>query len=334
MATQTVGAERAQFDRDGFYIFRNVLDEALLERLRAASEASLAEQDEQHFAEQVATGSMILVNGPFIERYPVFAEFIAHPGILQTLDRLGFADPKFGHGRVISKPPHSPPLFWHEDGRFWDDPVSYTPVPIQAFLMSYLTDTTPENGCLRVDLVPGSHLKRHALHDLVPESHTQQNRLYSHAPSSSLCACSRSPASSSHPGSPVEYRPHARLRLCSETPPLSFSYPAFAHYEDEIDVPLRAGDCVAGYGTLFHSSHANDSDTRRTYEDERLTMWRGGHMPTTATPPAYYPARTSRNGRGLRWRRSSTACSSATTYRRRSPKCCAGSRSATTATPN
>ena len=231
MATQTVGAERAQFDRDGFYIFRNVLDEALLERLRAASDASLAEQDEQHFAEQVATGSMILVNGPFIERYPVFAEFIAHPGILQTLDRLGFADPKFGHGRVISKPPHSPPLFWHEDGRFWDDPVSYTPVPIQAFLMSYLTDTTPENGCLRV--IPGSHLKRHALHDLVPESHTHQNRLYQNTDHN----------------------------------------PAFAHYEDEIDVPLRAGDCVAEYGTLFHSSHANDSDTRRTC----LTMW-------------YYPA--------------------------------------------
>ena len=227
----SVDAERAQFDRDGFFIFRNVLDEALLDRLREASDASLAQQDERHFAEQVATGSMILVNGPFIERYPVFAEFIAHPGVLQALARLGFHDPKFGHGRVISKPPHSPPLFWHEDGRFWDDPVSYTPVPIQAFLMFYLTDTTPENGCLRV--IPGSHLKRHALHDLVPESHTHDNRQY------------RDPDGN----------------------------PAFARYDDEIDVPLRAGDFVAGYGSLFHASHANGSDTRRTC----LTMW-------------YYPA--------------------------------------------
>ena len=231
MVTQTVSAERAQFDRAGFSIFRNVLDEALIGRLREASDASLAEQDEQHFTEQVATGSMILVNGPFIERYPVFAELIAYPPILQALARLGFRDPKFGHGRVISKPPHSPPLFWHEDGRFWNDPVSYTPVPIQAFLMFYLTDTSPENGCLRV--VPGSHLKRHALHDLVPESHTHDNRQYRNADAN----------------------------------------PAFAHYEDEIDVPLRAGDFVAGYGTLFHSSHANSSDRRRTC----LTMW-------------YYPA--------------------------------------------
>ena len=238
MATHTVSAdrarvsvERAQFDRDGFSIFRNVLDEALLDRLREASDASLEEQDERHFAEQVATGSMILVNGQFIERFPVFAELIAHPGVLQALARLGFRDPKFGHGRVISKPPHSPPLFWHEDGRFWDDPVSYTPVPIQAFLMFYLTDTTPENGCLRV--IPGSHLKRHPLHDLVPESHTHDNRQYLNADGN----------------------------------------PAFARYDDEVDVPLRAGDFVAGYGTVFHAAHGNASDRRRTC----LTMW-------------YYPA--------------------------------------------
>ena len=231
MATQTVGAERAQFESDGFYIFRNVLDEALLERLREASDASLAEQDEQHFVEQVATGSMILVNGAFIERYPVFADFIVYPPILQALAQLGFPDPRFGHGRVISKPPHSPPLFWHEDGRFWDDPVSYTPVPIQAFLMFYLTDTTPKNGCLRV--IPGSHLKRHALHDLVPETHTDGNRKY------------------------LDVKDN----------------PAFAHYDDEVDVPLRAGDFVVGYGSLFHAAHGNDSDTRRTC----LTMW-------------YYPA--------------------------------------------
>lgn len=231
MATATVSSERAQFDRDGFFVFRDVLDAGLLDRLREASDASLAEQDEQHFAEQVTTGSMIMVNGPFIERYPVFAEFVAYPPILRALARLGFPDPRFGHGRVISKPPHSPPLFWHEDGRFWNDPVSYTPIPIQAFLMFYLTDTTPENGCLRV--IPGSHLKHHALHDLVPERHTEQNRQYRDAAAN----------------------------------------PAFAHYDDEIDVPLRAGDFVAGYGTLFHASHANASDARRTC----LTMW-------------YYPA--------------------------------------------
>ena len=49
--------------------------------------------------------------------------------------------------------------------------------------------------------------------------------------------------------------------------------PAFARYDDEVDVPLRAGDFVAGYGTVFHAAHANRSASRRTC----LTMW-------------YYPA--------------------------------------------
>ena len=44
---------------------------------------------------------------------------------------------------------------------------------------------------------------------------------------------------------------------------------AFQHAEGEIDVPLKAGDAVMGYGTLFHSAHANRTDQRRT----GLTMW-------------------------------------------------------------
>jgi ectoine hydroxylase-related dioxygenase (phytanoyl-CoA dioxygenase family) len=35
--------------------------------------------------------------------------------------------------------------------------------------MYYLTDTRPENGCLRV--IPGSHLARHALHDVMTDGH-------------------------------------------------------------------------------------------------------------------------------------------------------------------
>ena len=93
-----------------------------------------------------------------------------------VLAELGFDEPKFGHGRIISKPPQSPPLFWHEDGRFWNDPVSYTWQPIQCFLMYYLTDTTPHNGCLRV--IPGSHRKRHPLHDQASPMHTDELRTY------------------------------------------------------------------------------------------------------------------------------------------------------------
>ena len=77
-------------------------------------------------------------------------------------------------GYVISKPPSSPALFWHQDWWGWDDPSSYTPLPQQLFLMYYLVDTTPHNGCLR--LLRGSHLQRHRMHDEVPDAHTDELR--------------------------------------------------------------------------------------------------------------------------------------------------------------
>ena len=215
-----------QFMNDGFYVFRNMLEPKLIDTLRGITDEVLAQQEEAHFAQQRAPGSMVMIDWEMAYRYDVFAELIVHPKLLKGLTQLGFTAPKFGHGRIISKPPHSPRLFWHEDGRFWDDPVSYTPQPIQCFLMYYLVDTTPENGCLRV--IPGSHLKRHALHDQVPERHAEKLKTYADP-----------------------------------------DHIAFQHAEGEIDVPLRAGDAVMGYGTLFHSAHANRTDRRRT----GLTMW-------------------------------------------------------------
>ena len=49
--------------------------------------------------------------------------------------------------------------------------------------------------------------------------------------------------------------------------------PTFGRLTGEVDVPLRAGDFVAGYSELLHAAHANSSAERRT----GLTMW-------------YYPA--------------------------------------------
>lgn len=215
-----------RFVNDGFYVFRNLLEPELIDKLRRITDEVLEQQEETHFEQQRAPGSMVMIDWDMAYRYDVFAELIVHRKMLKGLGELGFAQPKFGHGRIISKPPHSPRLFWHEDGRFWDDPVSYTPQPIQCFLMYYLVDTTPENGCLRV--IPGSHLKRHALHDQAPERHTEKLSTYSDP-----------------------------------------DHTAFQHAEGEIDVPLKAGDAVMGYGTLFHSAHANRTDRRRT----GLTMW-------------------------------------------------------------
>ena len=100
--------------------------------------------------------------------YPAFGELVAYPRTLEIFAGLGFGDPRFSSGYIISKPPGGPPLFWHQDWWGWDDPLSYTDAVAQVFLFYYLTDTTRENGCLRV--VPGSHRRRHQLHD-APAAH-------------------------------------------------------------------------------------------------------------------------------------------------------------------
>ncbi len=219
-------SKRAQFNRDGFYTCENILDTKMVDRLNGLSDLVLAQQDAAHFERNRTTGSMVMIDWAMAYEHPAMAELIGHHSALAAMAQLGFAAPKFGHGRIISKPPHSPPLFWHEDGRFWDDPVSYTPQPIQAFLMYYLTDTTPENGCLRV--IPGSHLTRHRLHDIISPRHTDALATY-------------------------------------EDP----DDPGFSQVDDEIDVPVKAGDLVIGYGNLLHAAHGNPSDERRTV----LTMW-------------------------------------------------------------
>lgn len=155
---------RRQLDEDGFCLLERVIDEPMLARMREVTDEVLAATDAAHFDAKRSQGSVIPVFG-----HPGMAELIAYRPLLTALNQLGYADPKWGSGFVISKPPHSPPLFWHQDGRFWDEPVCYTTQTIQCFLMIYLVDTTPQNGCLRV--IPGSHVRRHALHDKLDEAH-------------------------------------------------------------------------------------------------------------------------------------------------------------------
>ena len=78
---------------------------------------------------------------------PVFSELIALPETQRALHALGFGRPRYWSGFVIAKEPHSGPLYWHQDWPFWDDPASAEPLPHQLFLMWYLVDTRPENGC-------------------------------------------------------------------------------------------------------------------------------------------------------------------------------------------
>ncbi|HET6384820.1 MAG TPA: phytanoyl-CoA dioxygenase family protein [Armatimonadota bacterium] len=156
---------REQLLTDGFCLFPRVLDPAMIEELTGVTDQLLAQQTPEEREQVRYQGSSIFI----AYQHPVFARLFTRPEALNALDTLGFPDPKWASAFLLSKPPHAPPLYWHQDWWAWDDPVSAAVIPPQVFLMYYLTDTTPANGCLRV--IPGTHRRRIPLHDQLPAAH-------------------------------------------------------------------------------------------------------------------------------------------------------------------
>ncbi len=162
--TQIHPEHRTALLEQGYTCIPGILDAEMLAAMRRVTDDLLAQRDMSAFRSQ---GSMLHTTED-----PAFADLIALPAALDALAVLGFKSPTFSDGYIISKPPHSPRLFWHYDWFAWEDARSYEPLPPQIFLMYYLTDTTRENGCLRV--IPGSHLKENPLHRLLASPHSQE----------------------------------------------------------------------------------------------------------------------------------------------------------------
>ena len=154
-------SKRQQLLDDGFCVFPGLLDGDLLARLRLVSDRLLDAYPEQEKQRRGNQGSVVSIR--YQDR--VFAELIAWPPTWAALRELGFAGARYWAGSVIAKEAHSTPLYWHQDWVWWAEPESADPVPHQLFLMWYLTDTRPENGCLRV--LPQSHRRRLEAHDLI-----------------------------------------------------------------------------------------------------------------------------------------------------------------------
>jgi hypothetical protein len=149
----------------GFTVFDQVLTQDVIHRLRGATDRILdAYTDEQ----QAASGNQGHIVGMAFQD-PVFPELIAWPGSMRALQQIGFDDPRYWSAFIISKEPHTPQTYWHQDWPFWGEPVSYDALPHQLFLMFYLIDTAPENGCLR--LIPHSHRTAHPLHETTNTGH-------------------------------------------------------------------------------------------------------------------------------------------------------------------
>jgi hypothetical protein len=162
--------KREQLIRDGYCMIDDILTQDFLHELREESERLMEfHEPPPDFKYQ---GQHVGVRG---EDNPIIQKLLDWQPSRQALEQLGFGDfQSIGGIIILTKDPGEPALYWHQDWMQWNDPLSASPWPQIMFLNYYLSDTTPENGCLKV--IPGTHHKRIELHDQLVPAHEQGAR--------------------------------------------------------------------------------------------------------------------------------------------------------------
>ena len=163
-------AKRVQMLQDGYCFVDDVLTEDFLQELREESERLIAAHvppPDVRFQ-----GQHVVV---YAKENDVIKRLLEWQPTWQALEELGFGDfESAGAIIILTKDPGEPALYWHQDWMDWNDPISCTPWTQKFFVSYYLSDTSIENGCLKV--IPGTHLKRISLHDQLVPAHEQGAR--------------------------------------------------------------------------------------------------------------------------------------------------------------
>lgn len=142
MAT-AVSKEKAKetYDRDGFVLFPNTLDQGLIEE---ASEhvAWLLKRNPSLRPEQL--GHTLMINDPF------WVRLVSDDRLLDIAEQFIGPNIALFASHYICKPPFDgQPVLWHQDGSYWPlDPMEV------VTLWLAVDDSLPENGCMRV--IPGT----------------------------------------------------------------------------------------------------------------------------------------------------------------------------------
>lgn len=151
MSTQTIGSEQVmeQYERDGYVIFRDVIDARLIAEV-SDHVAWLQQRHPDRAGEELS--HELLAKDPF------WVRLVSDGRLLDVAQ--GFVGPDIAlfASHYIAKPPFSgKAVLWHQDGAYWPlDPMSV------VTLWLSVDQSAPENGCVRV--IPGSH--KEELHEL------------------------------------------------------------------------------------------------------------------------------------------------------------------------
>jgi Phytanoyl-CoA dioxygenase (PhyH) len=153
------------FVRDGFVVLEAFLDEDEIGKARVCIE-SLILSPAPGTACRRPHNTLL----PLRWNDPIIQLALSRERRLQTLSRaVGANDLRWISGYVSIKEARSPALWWHQDWWCWDHAVSYQRAAPQIAVLCYLTDTSTNNGALRV--LPGSHAKSAPIHAVLPVAH-------------------------------------------------------------------------------------------------------------------------------------------------------------------
>jgi Phytanoyl-CoA dioxygenase (PhyH) len=131
-----------EYERDGYAIFRQVIDAALIKEVHGHVEWLQARHPDVR-PEQL--GHVYLRDDPF------WLRLVSDPRLLRIAERFVGPDLALFASHYISKPPYTgQPVLWHQDAAFW--PLE----PMRVVTLWLAVDASmPANGCVR--LIPGSH---------------------------------------------------------------------------------------------------------------------------------------------------------------------------------
>ncbi|MEV0797598.1 phytanoyl-CoA dioxygenase family protein [Kribbella sp. NPDC050281] len=132
----------AQYERDGYMIFRDVVDPELV----AEANDHVAWLQQRHpDVRPEDLGHLYVKDDPF------WVRLIGDHRLLDIAELFVGPDIALFASHYISKPPYSgKAVLWHQDGSLW--PLD----PIEVVTLWLAVDhSTPANGCVR--LIPGSH---------------------------------------------------------------------------------------------------------------------------------------------------------------------------------
>jgi ectoine hydroxylase-related dioxygenase (phytanoyl-CoA dioxygenase family) len=140
--TIMISSAKAQYDRDGYVLFPNVLDADLI---REASDhvAWLQQQNPELRPENL--GHFLMTDDSF------WVRLISDNRLLDIAEQFIGPNIALFASHYISKPPYEgQQVLWHQDGSYWPlDPMEVTT------LWLAVDDSDAENGCMRV--LPGTH---------------------------------------------------------------------------------------------------------------------------------------------------------------------------------